>query len=336
MAPVFFADRAGLVYTVFNAMGVDGQRTMLARRLLVGQVLELLLYLSVLFPLYGRYGTWAYVGGTVALAATVRAAIVGFLYLVSWLSWEPVPPSARVGILRFLGMCLREYVAFVKLYTLYHIFPGIFGRSDKAEADAERVPVLFIHGYMCNAGSWAAVLRYLRAQNIGPLYTITLEPLWANIETLAKQVAVRIEAIHAQTRAEKVILVGHSMGGVVARAYLRQNGEDRVALVITLGSPHYGTALARWLGFGRNVSQLSPDSFWLQSLNEYVPEVPMITAYSWHDELIAPQSSGRLPFAESVAWAGMGHLAMLSDRRVLSLLEEKIKTIGVAPGDALP
>ena len=52
------------------------------------------------------------------------------------------------------------------------------------------------------------------------------------------------------------MIVAHSMGGLVARAYLRRHGGAQVARVITLGTPHHGTALAN-LAPGSNARQMS-------------------------------------------------------------------------------
>ena len=50
-------------------------------------------------------------------------------------------------------------------------------------------------------------------------------------------------------RARQVYLVGHSRGGLTARAYLTHPGAaERVAVLITLGTPHYGTRIAAVAG----------------------------------------------------------------------------------------
>ncbi len=48
----------------------------------------------------------------------------------------------------------------------------------------------------------------------------------------------RIGDIEAATGASQVVLVGHSMGGLVARAYLRRYGGAKVRRLITIGTPH--------------------------------------------------------------------------------------------------
>ena len=54
---------------------------------------------------------------------------------------------------------------------------------------------------------------------------------------------------------DQMVLIGHSMGGLVARACMRRYGAKGVAKLIALGSPHHGTRLARF-GPGRNAQLL--------------------------------------------------------------------------------
>jgi triacylglycerol esterase/lipase EstA (alpha/beta hydrolase family) len=55
------------------------------------------------------------------------------------------------------------------------------------------------------------------------------------------QVDKAVADLRQRTGAAQVALVCHSMGGLVARAYLRAYGDEAVACVVTLGSPHRGT-----------------------------------------------------------------------------------------------
>ena len=71
--------------------------------------------------------------------------------------------------------------------------------------------------------------RHLVARDIGPVYTLSYGPPLASIELFVDQVAAKIDAILAATGARRVAIVGHSMGGLVARAYLRRYGGAKVA-----------------------------------------------------------------------------------------------------------
>ena len=94
------------------------------------------------------------------------------------------------------------------------------------------LPVLLVHGYLCNRGLWWWLRRGLRARHF-EVATINLEPPFASIDHFVGQLRARIEALVAETGAPKVVLVTHSMGGLVARAYLQHHGAARVGKLVT-------------------------------------------------------------------------------------------------------
>src|SRR6185437_4450276 len=96
----------------------------------------------------------------------------------------------------------------------------------------------------CNAGVWVRLARYLRERGVDGLYSLSYGPPLASIETFAEQLARKIEHIVAATKAQRVMIVAHSMGGLVVRAYLRGHGSARIARIVTIGSPHHGSMLA--------------------------------------------------------------------------------------------
>ena len=103
------------------------------------------------------------------------------------------------------------------------------------------------------------------------------------------------------------------MGGLVARAYLRRYGGRKVSPVITLGTPHHGSVHA-WIFPGTSLAQLRPGNAWLAELNRgaVAPAgVRVVSLWSWHDSMVAPQTSARLDGAENIALAGVGHNALV-------------------------
>jgi triacylglycerol lipase len=119
------------------------------------------------------------------------------------------------------------------------------------------------------------------------------------------------------------------MGGLVARAYLRRFGGGQVAKLVTLGTPHAGSQLARF-GRGQNARQMEPGSAWLQALASAAPAVETVLIYSPHDSNVVPQSNLELAGATSVTVDGVGHLSMLFSKRVASVLLSALEMPEVA------
>ena len=82
---------------------------------------------------------------------------------------------------------------------------------------SRRTPVLLIHGYLCNRGLWWWLRRGLEAHGVTTA-TVNLEPPLGGIEDLADSLHARIQALRSETGGDRIVLIGHSMGGLVARA----------------------------------------------------------------------------------------------------------------------
>ena len=108
---------------------------------------------------------------------------------------------------------------------------------------------------------------------------------------------------------QKIVLVAHSMGGLVCRAYVARYGDRYVDKLITIGCPHHGTILARLLP-GHNMKQMHPGNHWLRALNAKQEALTLSTYISLHDNIVVPRDRARLPGAREVAFNGIGHLAM--------------------------
>jgi hypothetical protein len=109
------------------------------------------------------------------------------------------------------------------------------------------------------------------------------------------------------------------MGGLACRAYLRRHGTEKVARLITLGSPHHGTLLAP-MGLGPNARQMRTDSPWLKALVAPLPPAA-VSIYSCHDNYVFPQQAcSTLEGAANVAIGGVSHLGMAFSPRVLDHL----------------
>ena len=260
-----------------------------------------------------------------SIALASRALVVLVTFFLSELNRADRPEHMKIGIFAVLRLCTAEFFALLVLYSWLQPFERCWRRELRADETGIILPVLFIHGFLCNGGFWWSLRRYLYAHSCEHLYWLNLEPLFGDIEQFANQIHERIESLCDVAGVEQVILVGHSMGGLAGRAYLRSWGHKRrVIKLVTLGTPHHGTVLGRFLK-GTNVCQMRQLSPWLRGLNESeaIP-TPTVSLYSYHDNIVAPQDSSNLTRAENIPLVGIGHLEMAFSKRIAELVHREI------------
>jgi triacylglycerol esterase/lipase EstA (alpha/beta hydrolase family) len=235
------------------------------------------------------------------------------------------PPGFRLGARQRLRLLAEEFRASM-LVTSWHqarasaatrIYPG-----------SGHPPVLLLHGYGCNSGYWVHLMPLLDAARISHA-TVDLEPVAGDIDGYVPLVEQAVQKLCADSGAHKVAIVAHSMGGLVARAWMRAHGTAAVARVITLGTPHHGTALARF-GLGRNAFQMRDNSAWLSALaqGEDAATRALVTSlYTHHDNIVSPRESSRLEGARNLEFGGVGHVALGSNPRVLAAVMAELAAL---------
>jgi triacylglycerol lipase len=293
------------------------------RWLLLG---ELLGYFLLGYWLVSGAGWTPLQAGGLALAGFFggRLFIVGLTFVFMLQGRGTVPVELRIGPYGALRMVLEEFLGFVVLFSLIQPFEAFWLGPDRlAKPASGRPPLLLIHGYQCNRGFWFWLRPRLEAAG-WTVATHSLEPVFSDIDAYAEGIARRIDQVLVATGAPQVILVGHSMGGLASRGYLRRHGTGKVARLITLGSPHRGTLLAR-LGLGPNARQMRVDSPWLRGLAAPLPPAS-VSIYSCHDNYVFPQQAcSTLEGAANVAIGGVSHLGMAFSPRVLGTLMEALE-----------
>ena len=267
---------------------------------------------------------WIVVVGALAIYFALIAVFMSVYFAIAWAWRSPRPPPMRIGVRRTLRLVWREYRALTGAAKRM-MFYRLLLKEPKAAPAA--LPVLLVHGVLCNAGVWERFARYLAKAGVAPVYTISYGPPLASIETFADQLAKRIDAVLAKTRAREVVIVSHSMGGLVTLAYCRKYGAAKVRRAITLAAPYHGSVHA-WLMFGACLAQLRCGNAWLEALDRDGFRRPPITSvWSWHDSMVAPQLSSRVDGADNVELVGVGHNAILADpearAHVLAAIKEE-------------
>lgn len=244
----------------------------------------------------------------------LRMGIVAITWAFAYAHPSPAP---KLSTGQTIGMMVGEYLAFILTFILVIPFERLWMPADRLRPSKQ--PIILIHGYGCSRGVWWKIRRELEAAG-HTVASVSLVPPYASIGKLVPQLAQRIDQVCKATGAQQVILVGHSMGGLVSRSYLARHGIAQVAKLITIASPHQGSKLSR-VGFvGQSSREMEPGSMWLRDLASESVKVPMVSIRTPHDNFVMPQDNQRLPEAEDLELAGIGHLALLYSRRTTALL----------------
>ncbi len=192
--------------------------------------------------------------------------------------------------------------------------------------DAAGTPIVLVHGIGDNRSAFAVLSGALRRRGFGVVHAVNysvLTALTGDVRRSAALLGEHIERICEQTGSDRVHVVGHSLGGLIARYYVqRLRGDSRVRTLVTLGTPHGGT-LAAYLLPTSLTRQLRPGSELLSELAE--PSRPcrtrFVVVWSEMDQVIIPQRNARLEHpalvVEEHQIRDSGHLSLPVDTRTL-------------------
>lgn len=212
----------------------------------------------------------------------------------------------------------KEIAARLVSFNWSQPFPALaMGRDPVGARDG--TPILLVHGFFSSRGMWIRFRQRLAAGGFGPVFTLNLKHPFGHVKDMVPSLHDRIESIVRETGRDKLILIAHSMGGLVSRQYLQAHGDGRVGQLITLGSPHRGTRLAKIALFPcvfdmRRRSGFLDDLAALEAAHP--PKVPTTSIYTLNDDLVYPPETSELPWAENIAVQAVGHVSLLFDKGV--------------------
>ena len=191
------------------------------------------------------------------------------------------------------------------------------------DVEASGTPILLVHGMVDNRSIFTVLRRGLRRRGFRRVLAINYSPLTSDVRLAATNLATRVEEICAETGFERIHLIGHSMGGLVARYYVqRLDGDARVHTLVTLGTPHGGTRAARLIPH-RLARQLRPDSEVVAELCEPAPgcTTRFLAVWSDLDQMMVPKRAARIDHpdldARNVLVRGVGHMSLPIHRRTV-------------------
>ncbi len=237
------------------------------------------------------------------------------------------PLHQRVAWHKALRCYLREWMSSLQNFSWnqpWRAFVPMAGETRSGPG----VPILFIHGYLCNRAMWRSFAK--AADTAGhPVAAVNLEPVFGQMGDFGPVIDVAVRALCTRCDANQVVLVCHSMGGLAARAYLRTFGAERIRAVVTLGTPHAGTALAI-TGLGENARQMRLSSPWREELvAQETAEIRalFIAIHTHHDNIVAPHTLQWLDGAQNIELSGIGHMTLAYDKQVQRMVLDLITAL---------
>ncbi|MFZ4136018.1 esterase/lipase family protein [Streptomyces koyangensis] len=197
-------------------------------------------------------------------------------------------------------------------------------------------PVVLLHGFADNRSVFVLLRRALLRDADGTarrrtVVSLNYSPLTCDIRAAAELLGRHVEEVRRRTGADRVDVVGHSLGGLIARYHVQRLGGDAVVrTLVTLGTPHSGTRVARPADVHPIVRQMRPGSPVIEELRRPAPgcRTRFVAVRSDLDQIMVPTRTARLDHpdlrVENILVTGIGHLALPVHPTVTSLVREAL------------
>ncbi|MEB8336724.1 lipase family alpha/beta hydrolase [Streptomyces endophyticus] len=190
--------------------------------------------------------------------------------------------------------------------------------ADTARLPApDKPPVLLLHGFIDNRSVFVLLRRSLAQHGRQHVESLNYSPLTCDIRAAAALLARHVEEVCERSGRDRVDIVGHSLGGLIARYYVqRLGGDTRVRTLVTLGTPHGGTHVAPLADAHPIVRQMRPGSSLVEELKRPAPgcRTRFVSFWSDLDQLMLPLETACVDhadlLAQNVRVTGIGHLAL--------------------------
>lgn len=185
------------------------------------------------------------------------------------------------------------------------------------------IPILLIHGFNHNRSAWFPLKSRLKRAGFDAVYTLNLPRGNQSIFEYAATVLKYARQIEHALGIREIILIGHSMGGLIACACAQQlKAAGKITHVMTIGAPLHGTRMAV-LANARAAHDMRQESPFTTELIKGISFHHFTKFYhigSWFDNIVLPSESallGKNPGHERM-FDDLGHLTLLYSRQVAS------------------
>jgi pimeloyl-ACP methyl ester carboxylesterase len=293
---------------------------------------------AVLFVLTGGFLVKLGVSVPVSLAVCIGAALLWRTLAVLTTFALSGAFSRRLQAPPLWKTILSELWITLYLYTFAQVFVPLFQKlastmfTNTTSSQPCGPVVILVHGFVCNAGMWGSMRQHLRRAGYSRSYAVNLDPFYQSMAKSLAQFDLELTQILQRENVREAIVIGHSMGGVLARVFQNQHPE-KVLAAISIGAPHGGTDLARLVST-INAGPARPDSRWLVEFNAAisaetdVKNLPALNIWSDRDNIVYPQGNAKLNSTVDRGLNGYGHLHLVFAASALNLVTEFLQDLG--------
>ncbi|MGQ9669989.1 MAG: esterase/lipase family protein [Desulfosoma sp.] len=216
-------------------------------------------------------------------------------------------------------------------------------RQRASRPSANTGPIIItIHGLYHNRSAFLFVHRALRRAGFHDVRSWSYASWSADFFQRSAQLARDLRALHHAEPLRPIVLIGHSLGGLLARHAAVTVGSNTLAGCLTLGTPHQGSRLAVFaLGYlGRSLGYRSPliEKIERDESSFGAPNFSCVALSSPVDNMVLPTEALQPPGSHwKVRWTPpMSHVAMLyhmeSIREIVAWTKECASTQNRFPG----
>ncbi len=246
----------------------------------------------------------------------------------------------------------KKTILFLLLF-LSPVFLSFVCRVEAVKSSAiyTQNPILFLHGWTGTEHIWYTMTERFKNDgwNDTTLFAYTFNNTWdsseqANINN-AQQIEGWVDQILNQTGAERVDLVGHSMGGLSSRYYIKfLGGINKVDDYVCMGSPQHAITGASGVFqpnntfiFNLNEGDETPGGFLNDAIGARVDPVSGVVYNSTHvlgnlsytsiystGDTICPYITSPLDGANNIELSVIGHNDHLTDVNVYELVKTAV------------
>ena len=181
--------------------------------------------------------------------------------------------------------------------------------------------VVLVHGYLANRSTLLPVAGYLRWRGFRQVLSFN----YRSSEGVERGAIALRDYLRRHVRGGRIDLVCHSLGGLVARAYLQElGGARRVDHCITLGTPHHGTYNSYWVAsrVGRELRPDSPFLARLEASRRKAQRVHFTSVVAGSDNLVVPRVFSA--HEDEVRIPDVGHVGLLFSPRALRVVADRL------------